>query len=186
MALVPRVGMGTVYLGHPSSGGAFCGSEKDLKTVEANLDKVIVAPTNVSGLLKKAEDVYAKAAITPFGNGFAGAPVVAPDEQNKKAGELSWNDLETMLSGFAFDAVRNQSKESEECYFTVWKYAMDQGFAFGSGMGTNHHYGYQVRKIYTTAWLMRDRIAVLRCRLTLSVHCRSGLPCRKHAALVRR
>ena len=133
--------------------------KKDLKTVEANLDKVIVAPTNVSGLLKKAEDVYAKAAITPFGNGFAGAPVVAPDEQNKKAGELSWNDLETMLSGFAFDAVRNQSKESEERYFTVWKYAMDQGFAFGSGMGTNHHYGYQVRKIYTTAWLMRDRIA---------------------------
>ena len=25
-------------------------------------------------------------------------------------------------------------------------------------MGTNHHYGYQIRKIYTTAWLMRNEI----------------------------
>ena len=25
-------------------------------------------------------------------------------------------------------------------------------------MGTNHHYGYQIRKIYTTAWLMRNAI----------------------------
>lgn len=33
-----------------------------------------------------------------------------------------------------------------------------QGFAYGSGMGTNHLNGYQVRKIYTTAWLMRDAI----------------------------
>ena len=38
------------------------------------------------------------------------------------------------------------------------EFAISQGFSFGSGMGTNHHYGYQVRKIYTTAWLMRDAI----------------------------
>lgn len=63
-----------------------------------------------------------------------------------------------MLSGFAYDAYYNQSKDAEHKYFLVWDYAMNQGFAFGSGMGTNHHYGYQIRKIYTTAWLMRDKI----------------------------
>ena len=71
---------------------------------------------------------------------------------------MSWNDIETMLAGFAYDAFYNQNETSKKNYFTVFDYAMDQGFAFGSGMGTNHHYGYQVRKIYTTAWLMRDAI----------------------------
>ena len=81
-----------------------------------------------------------------------------PDELNRSKGEISWNDLETMLSGFAYDAYYNHSETSHQNYFTVWDFAIDQGFAFGSGMGTNHHYGYQVRKIYTTAWLMRDAI----------------------------
>ncbi len=90
--------------------------------------------------------------------GFIGTPIVAPDEQDKKKGEMSWNDIETMLSGFAYDAYYNQNETSKKNYFTVFDYAIDQGFAYGSGMGTNHHYGYQVRKIYTTAWLMRDAI----------------------------
>ena len=96
--------------------------------------------------------------IRPSSNGFTGAPVVAPDELNRRKGELSWNDLEDMLSGFAYDAYYNHSAQSAKNYFLVWDYAINQGFAFGSGMGTNHHYGYQVRKIYTTAWLMRDAI----------------------------
>lgn len=37
-------------------------------------------------------------------------------------------------------------------------HAIDQGFAFGHGNGTNHHYGYNVRKIYDAMWLMRDKI----------------------------
>lgn len=130
----------------------------DLDKIEKNLDKSIVIPINVASSVKKSVDVYRKAAIVPVGNGFSGAPIVAPDELNRKKGELSWNDIETMLSGFALDVVRNHSQESEERYFTVWKYAMNQGFAFGSGMGTNHHYGYQIRKVYTTAWMMRKQI----------------------------
>ena len=61
-------------------------------------------------------------------------------------------------AGFAYDACYNQNETSKKNYFTVFDYAIDQGFAFGSGMGTNHHYGYQIRKIYTTAWLMRNEI----------------------------
>ena len=38
-------------------------------------------------------------------------------------------------------------------------HAIDQGFAFGHGNGTNHHYGCNVRKIYDAMWLMRDKIA---------------------------
>ena len=108
--------------------------------------------------MKKAVATYAKADIYPSGSGFTGAPLLAPDELHRDKGELSWNDLEAMLAGFAYDAYCNKSYEAESNYFAVWEYAIDQGFTYGSGMGTNHHYGYQIRKIYTTAWLMRKAI----------------------------
>lgn len=132
--------------------------KRQLEIIEKNLDKALAPPSNVDAAVKKARNTFTKAGIEPSGNGFTGAPVLAPDELNRKEGEISWNDLEAMLSGFAYETVCNRSYEGEIDYFTVWEYAMDQGFAYGSGMGTNHHYGYQIRKIYTTAWLMRNAI----------------------------
>ena len=134
--------------------------KKDLKTIEQRLTEFLDVKKAPQGQINAAYKTFERAAITPSaaGTGFTGTPVVAPDEQDKKKGEMSWNDIETMLAGFAYDAFYNQNETSKKNYFTVFDYAMDQGFAFGSGMGTNHHYGYQVRKIYTTAWLMRDAI----------------------------
>ena len=57
------------------------------------------------------------------------------------------------LIHISYDYLCNQNEASKKNYFTVFDYAIDQGFAFGSGMGTNHHYGYQIRKIYTTCLL---------------------------------
>ena len=134
--------------------------KKDLKTIEQRLTDFLDVKKAPQGQVNAAYKTFEKAAITPSaaGTGFTGMPVVAPDEQDKKKGEMSWNDIETMLSGFAYDACYNQNETSKKNYFTVFDYAIDQGFAFGSGMGTNHHYGYQIRKIYTTAWLMRNEI----------------------------
>ena len=134
--------------------------KKDLKTIEQRLTEFLDVKKAPQGQINAARKTFERAAIAPSaaGTGFTGTPVVAPDEQDKKKGEMSWNDIETMLAGFAYDAFYNQNETSKKNYFTVFDYAMDQGFAFGSGMGTNHHYGYQVRKIYTTAWLMRDAI----------------------------
>ncbi|CDA87132.1 putative uncharacterized protein [Bacteroides sp. CAG:754] len=134
--------------------------KKDLKTIEQRLTDFLEVKKVPQGQINAAYKTFEKAAIYPSaaGTGFVGAPIVAPDELDKKKGEMSWNDIETMLSGFALDAYYNQNEISRKNYFTVFDYAIDQGFAFGSGMGTNHHYGYQIRKIYTTAWLMRDAI----------------------------
>lgn len=132
--------------------------KEELRKVEQRLTEALDMRRASETAVAKAYEVFRKADIRPSGSGFVGAPVLAPDELNRKAGEISWNDLETMLSGFAADAYCNRSETSLKNYFTVWEFAINQGFAFGSGMGTNHHYGYQVRKIYTTAWLMRNEI----------------------------
>lgn len=131
---------------------------KELKLIEERLTESLGHPQGIDGAIKKAKNTFTKADIYPSGSGFTGAPLLAPDELDRKKGEMSWNDLEAMLTGFAYDAYCNKSYEAENNYFTVWDYAIDQGFAYGSGMGTNHHYGYQTRKIYTTAWLMRKAI----------------------------
>lgn len=132
--------------------------KKDLATVEKRLTEALDIYDAPKKWVNKAYHTFEAANIRPSGQGFTGAPIVAPDELNRKKGEMSWNNLEEMMAGFAYDAYYNHSEQSAKNYFLVWDYAIDQGFAFGSGMGTNHHYGYQVRKIYTTAWLMRDAI----------------------------
>ena len=64
-----------------------------------------------------------------------------------------------MLNAFALSSYLLGDDSHVDDFFLVFDHAIDQGFAFGSGTGTNHHYGYSVRKIYDAMWLMRDEIA---------------------------
>lgn len=115
-----------------------------------------VAPETGKGNATRALSIAEKANIHRVDGKITGAPLVSNDELNKKAGEIGLSDLETMLFGFAGDWYYNKNKESKQAFFDVFEYAMQQGFAFGSGLGTNHHYGYQIRDIYKAAWMMRD------------------------------
>ena len=142
----------------PLSQALTAAEKQELTSVEARLTTALDIRKAPQKEVTKAYDTFKAANIRPSGKGFTGAPVVAPDELDRQKGELSWNNLEDMLAGFAYDAYYNHSAQSAKNYFLVWDYAINQGFAFGSGMGTNHHYGYQVRRIYTTAWLMREAI----------------------------
>lgn len=133
--------------------------QADLKRVEQRMDSLFALEKVPLKRIKQAYSLFEKAGIALHNGIIQGAPLVAPDELKRKRGEMTWSDLETMLAGFAYDVVGNHSKEALQRYLLVWRYALDQGFAYGSGMGTNHHYGYQVREIYSTAWLMRKVIA---------------------------
>ena len=89
---------------------------RDLKTIEERLNEALTPPaaSAVTAAVKKAVATYAKADIYPSGSGFTGAPLLAPDELHRDKGELSWNDLEAMLAGFAYDAYCNKSYEAEK------------------------------------------------------------------------
>ena len=91
--------------------------------------------------------------------GVIGAPLLSNDECNRPKGELRLDDIENMLNAFALNNYINRDKKYDDDFFLVMDHAIDQGFAFGHGNGTNHHYGYNVRKIYDAMWLMRDEIA---------------------------
>ncbi len=91
--------------------------------------------------------------------GIIGAPLLSNDECNRPKGELRLDDIENMLNAFALNSYVNGDPKYDDDFFLVMDHAIDQGFAFGHGNGTNHHYGYNVRKIYDAMWLMRDKIA---------------------------
>lgn len=92
--------------------------KQELQTIEERLTKVLTADKVSQGKIDKAYATFQKAQIQRSGNGFTGAPLVVPDDKlNRKKGEISLNDLETMLSGFAYDAYYNQSKDAEHKYF---------------------------------------------------------------------
>lgn len=136
---------------------------KDLSVQETNdLLKIIekisdYCRNNLSRkYITQAANLYKNCHIRKSGNGYIGKPLVAPDE--KSAQDITWQDIENILSGFAADYLLNGNQQSKELYFSTFRYAINQGFAYGSGMGTNHHYGYQTRQIYLSAWLMRKEI----------------------------
>ena len=134
-------------------------SEKQaIALIEARLDSMLKPAKAPQKAIRQADELFRKAAISLHNDIVSGPPLVAPDELQKMQGEFTWSHIESMLSGLAYKALFRLSPEAQEQYFLVWEYALDQGFAYGSGMGTNHHYGYQVREIFNTAWLMRDAI----------------------------
>ena len=131
----------------------------DIRRVRAALASHLKIGKAIPKAIEAAEAVYSRSGIRELPDGgFAGAPLVDPDELIPGRGEFTLKDLETMLYGFALDAFHNGSSTSRDRYFQVWRYAVDQGFAPGSGMGTNHHYGYKIRNIFASVHLMREDI----------------------------
>lgn len=134
----------------------------EVRLVEARLDEAVREELPAERairrtLLPRALKTFENARIRRTAEGIAGAPLVSNDEY--RLGDLRNSDLEQMLYAFALGSTMLGDTACEERFFLVFDHAVDQGFAYGSGQGTNHHYGYSVRRIYDAAWLMRERIA---------------------------
>ncbi len=138
---------------------------KMLDDTKSRIDGIVAATmssTNyINGtIIPRALKNLEKAAIRRTDDGgIVGAPLLSNDECNRNKGELRQDDIENMLYAFALNSYVNRDPTYDEDFFLVFDHAIDQGFAFGHGNGTNHHYGYNIRKIYDAAWLMRDKIA---------------------------
>lgn len=126
-----------------------------LSKTEQAIASLLPAAAN-SSLINNAKNLFTNTGIKATENFLTGSPlVVKPD---KKTGDLTFADLGTMMLGFAEDAVFNQNNTSKNNFLLLWDFALDQGFAYGSAMGNNHHYGYETRDIFRAAFLMRNEL----------------------------
>ena len=139
--------------------------QKMLDLVEERMDKFIAASNSSDNyvkntLLKRADDMYSKYGLKRLPDGsVTGAPLLSDDEFNNSLGEMRIRYIGQIIYYYAQQYYYTGSKDNLERVFVTMDHAIDQGFAYGSGQGTNHHYGYQIRELYKGMWLLRDEIA---------------------------
>ncbi|MGL5920328.1 MAG: chondroitinase family polysaccharide lyase, partial [Bacteroidales bacterium] len=96
-------------------------------------------------------DLVTKVRLTPDGGG---APLML--NNSVKSGDISFTQLNQLLDLSSRGWYIDNNEPDKQTFISAVKYALDQGFAYESGMGTNHHYGYSTREIYGAVWWMQD------------------------------
>jgi len=84
---------------------------------------------------------------------------MSDDEFNHGAGEMRIRFIQEIVYWCALDYMYTGNTSNVQRVVDALDHALDQGFAYGSGWGTNHHYGYQVRDLYKGVWILREELA---------------------------
>lgn len=135
-------------------------ARQEMELISQRLDAAWHVPLATEADRQELESLWQRFRIreSPTCGGFEGAPLVCADECRPAAGEVSLRELNRLMELLARASAAGAAT-AEERYLLLWRYALDQGFCFGSGMGTNHHYGYATRWIFRSAWFFRRALA---------------------------
>jgi len=117
---------------------------------------------NIKNLLKKktlssSEKSQLTSLLTTFSisdDGKKGAPLMQND--NCKPGDVSYAQLNQLLDLLSRGWYIDRDVTCKTNFVKAIRYMLNQGFAYESGMGTNHHYGYNIRDIFGAIWWMED------------------------------
>ncbi len=111
-------------------------------------------------LVQRSDDLFEKYSLSRLPDGsVTGAPLMSDDEFNNSLGEMRIRFIQDLIYWYALDYLYYGTTSNLDRVFIAMDHAIDQGFAFGSGWGTNHHYGYQVRNLYKAMWILRNEVA---------------------------
>ena len=138
-----------------------------LRTVENRMDEWAATGNpgdkyTASTLIPRAEDTYSKYGITRLPDGgITGAPLLYDDEFNNSLGEMRIRYIQEIVYWYALDYLYTGNTSNVQKVVNAMDHAIDQGFAYGSGWGTNKHYGYQVRNLYKGIWIFRKELEKL-------------------------
>ena len=111
-------------------------------------------------LVPRADNAYEKYGLKRLPDGsVTGAPLLSDDEFNNALGEMRIRFIQEIIWYYTLDYLYTGNKSNLDKIFVTFDHAIDQGFAYGSGQGTNHHYGYQIRDLYKAMWILRKEIA---------------------------
>lgn len=112
-----------------------------------------------STLIPRADNSYAKYRIGRLPDGSpTGAPLLYDDEFNNSLGEMRIRYIQEIVYWYALDYLYTGNTSNVGKVINAIDHAIDQGFAYGSGWGTNKHYGYQVRDLYKGIWILRKEL----------------------------
>lgn len=90
-------------------------------------------------------------------DGTKGAPLM--QKNNVRKGEdVSFIEINDYLdlNSRAYKNTKNPKFKAD--FIKGVKYMLNQGFAYESGMGTNHHYGYDIKEMFGAIWRMEEEL----------------------------
>ena len=136
-----------------------------LKTVEARMDEWAAVGNpgreyTAGTLMGRVDAHFEKYGIRRLPDGsVTGAPLMSDDEFNHGLGEMRIRFIQEIVYWCALDYMYTGNTSNIPRVIDAMDHALDHGFAYGSGWGTNHHYGYQVRDLYKGIWILRKPLA---------------------------
>ncbi len=96
--------------------------------------------------------------IARSGGKIRGRALVFKDEYLAANNDRHFEHLDAIILDLAKGWVHNKAEGFDEMFVDLLDWCYDQGLAYGSGMGTNHHYGYQFRAFPRAVFLMKDAL----------------------------
>jgi len=135
-----------------------------LKDVEARMDAWAAtgnpgAQYTQNTLIPRANTAYEKYKLRRLPDGtMSGAPLLYDDEFNNSLGEMRIRYIQEIVYWYALDYLYTGNTSNIPRVIEAIDHAIEQGFAYGSGWGTNKHYGYQVRDLYKGIWILRKEL----------------------------
>ena len=133
--------------------------KKAFRIIEDRVSKMIGGSVPSADENWNFKDKYNDFLIYKHADGsMSGRPIVSSDEFNPLLDDLKPMMLERVFYGLARGYVLADDDECKEMFFDLFDYFIDQGYDFGSGTGTQHHYGYQMMFIPKAFFIMRDEL----------------------------
>ncbi|WP_430817517.1 chondroitinase family polysaccharide lyase [Carboxylicivirga sp. RSCT41] len=109
-----------------------------------------------SSRITELQNEYNELNIQRNGGVITGAAFVVKDEALNSNNDKSFEDIELLLYDMAKAWHHNRQSGFDQMFIDVLDWLYDQGLVVGSGLGTNHHYGYDFRGVPKAIWLMQD------------------------------
>ncbi|TLX76030.1 T9SS type A sorting domain-containing protein [Labilibacter sediminis] len=122
------------------------------KRITDNIDGSAPTTSRISAIRSEYADLF----ISRAGDQITGAAFVPADEYVSSNGDKRFNELDDLIYDIAKAWYHKQESGFDQMFIDMLDWLYDQGLNVGSGMGANHHYGYEFRGFPKAIWLMQD------------------------------
>jgi len=131
---------------------------KDLKEIEQQLTAQAAGKAPAAAEILRAKEQFRGLGIKRSEQGITGPALVAEDEYQLSNKDLKMRQAGDLMLVLAKGWYFLRDAECRQMFFDLTDHLVDQGWAVGSGMGTNHHYGYQFRAFAPSFLLMKEAL----------------------------
>ncbi len=126
--------------------------------IRSRISSSIIGNAPSSSRITAMRNEFAALNIQRNGDNITGNAFVSADEYDASNNDKRLNDLDALIYDMAKAWHHNQEAGFDQMIIDMLDWLYDQGLAVGSGLGTNHHYGYQFRNFPKAIFLMKEML----------------------------